>query len=529
MQRRLGLNSTITRRAVDLVPRLLLGALLILIFSRIVVPAVGTFRDDGIYLSSARALAQGKGYVIDILPGSPPNTKYPPLTSAFLAVPYRFGFDPLHTPAVFKAIPFGFLLLWLGGLRLLCLTAGLSRNASVWVLCCTAASSMTAYCATMALSDVPAAALVTWALYFALSSEIYEKNRIRNVLWAGTLFGLSVLARTSMGFAVLGVLVTHLIRRRWLSLILSGGVCIAMCLPWFAWTWIERPTSDPVMSYYTGQNYRDWWAWRAGDDGCVGNSALLNLMSAVLQPAAFVGFARVVPGVVFGALLLGLAIVGACASTSRFLLLITTVTSIACSLLWLWPPGRMLLFVYPILFLLAARVKVPPTGKWIAVGFAFLYCVMGLSNQITQVGMAFADGNPPFMSNKADNWLVVQRMSDWLRERTKGSVTIGALQEGSWSLLTGSPAVFPAPVRPCSLFYGGKLPPLGTHEDLQDAMNRLRIKYVVLTPSRAFAEGVHFRGSIEKLAQATPHCLRKAVDFGGGYLVYEYTYSPLSP
>jgi len=507
----------------------MLGVLLILTFSRIFVPAVGTFRDDGIYLSSARALARGKGYVIDILPGSPPNTKYPPLTSALLAVPYLFGFDPLQTPALFKAIPFGFLLLWLSGLRLLCLTAGLSRSASVWVLCCTAASSMTAYCATMALSDVIAAALVTWALYFALNSENDKRNRIRNVLWAGALFGLSALARTSIGFAVAGIEANWLIRRRWLHFTLMGLVFMAICAPWLAWIWTKRPLADPIMSYYTSQNYGDWWAWRAGNESCERNAILLNLAFAVFTPAASVGYVSFLPVFLLGIVLLGLAFVGGYASTPRMLLLTTAIASVGGSLFWLWPPGRMLLFVYPILFLLAARVSMPEAGRGILAGVACLYCIMGWSHQFWQVRLALADRNPPFMSGKGDDWLVVQRMSGWLRERTRGHVTIGALQEGVWSMLTGSPAVFPAAVRPCSLFYGGKLPPLGTTEELQEALVRFRIKYVVLTPSRAFSEGVHFRSLIENLGRAKPHCLRNAVDFGGGYLVYEYGCASLSP
>jgi hypothetical protein len=124
------------------------------IISRIFLPAMGVFRDDGIYLSSARALAGGKGYVIDTLPGSPPNTKYAPLTSALLAVPYLFGFDPLTSPAVFKIVPLLFLFLWLKGLATVCAEMGISNCGKAWVLCLTASSPMVAYCATMPLSDV---------------------------------------------------------------------------------------------------------------------------------------------------------------------------------------------------------------------------------------------------------------------------------------------------------------------------------------------------------------------------------------
>ena len=37
----------------------------------------GLYRDDSLYLSSARALATGEGYVIPSIPGEPAQTKYP--------------------------------------------------------------------------------------------------------------------------------------------------------------------------------------------------------------------------------------------------------------------------------------------------------------------------------------------------------------------------------------------------------------------------------------------------------------------
>ena len=40
-------------------------------------PAVGIYHDDGIYLVTAKALAEGKGYRIINLPAELPQTKYP--------------------------------------------------------------------------------------------------------------------------------------------------------------------------------------------------------------------------------------------------------------------------------------------------------------------------------------------------------------------------------------------------------------------------------------------------------------------
>ena len=37
----------------------------------------GQFHDDSIYLSSAKALAAGQGYIMPSVPGEPAQTKYP--------------------------------------------------------------------------------------------------------------------------------------------------------------------------------------------------------------------------------------------------------------------------------------------------------------------------------------------------------------------------------------------------------------------------------------------------------------------
>src|SRR5262249_20240384 len=46
----------------------------------------GQCQDDAIYGATAKALAEGEGYRQIFLPGSPPQTKYPPLYPALLAI-----------------------------------------------------------------------------------------------------------------------------------------------------------------------------------------------------------------------------------------------------------------------------------------------------------------------------------------------------------------------------------------------------------------------------------------------------------
>ena len=52
-------------------------------------PASGSYHDDGVYLVTARALAEGEGYRIISLPDEPVQTKYPVLFPFLLSLIWR--------------------------------------------------------------------------------------------------------------------------------------------------------------------------------------------------------------------------------------------------------------------------------------------------------------------------------------------------------------------------------------------------------------------------------------------------------
>ena len=57
-----------------------------------VMPVVcGSFQDDGIYVVTAKSLAEGRGYRLIHLPGEPAQTKYPILYPAMLAAVWTPG------------------------------------------------------------------------------------------------------------------------------------------------------------------------------------------------------------------------------------------------------------------------------------------------------------------------------------------------------------------------------------------------------------------------------------------------------
>ena len=95
---------------------LLIGSLLLLfVFYCSVALRYGGFagwRDDSIYLCTAKSLAEGRGFRHMETPGSPFETKYPPLYPATLALVFMLGGEfPKNMPLFF--LPGAFALIWL--------------------------------------------------------------------------------------------------------------------------------------------------------------------------------------------------------------------------------------------------------------------------------------------------------------------------------------------------------------------------------------------------------------------------------
>ena len=57
--------------------------------ARMVVGVGGIYHDDGVYISTAKALAQGQGYRLINLPNAPVQTRYPLLYPALLALIWK--------------------------------------------------------------------------------------------------------------------------------------------------------------------------------------------------------------------------------------------------------------------------------------------------------------------------------------------------------------------------------------------------------------------------------------------------------
>ena len=223
----------------------------------------GLFEDDSIYFSSAKALAQGQGYVLPSVPGTPPATKYPILYPLILSLVWRWNpsFPANLSEAVAVTVTFGiayviagffFLrrLQFFNDLETLCLTAFCALHPLVLFL------------SGNILSDLPFAALALLAM--VLANESLNRNAVyRVVALCGVVAGLSMMMRIFGLAVVAGILVAGLAMRAWKKMAIFV-TCVSPFFLLIAWRNISPPAFGvpPVSGEFaTSLGWERAWAY----------------------------------------------------------------------------------------------------------------------------------------------------------------------------------------------------------------------------------------------------------------------------
>jgi hypothetical protein len=116
----------------------------------------GYTEDDSIYFSSAKALAEGKGYVLLSFPGTPAATKYPVFYPWILSGVWRWNpaFPANLTGAIGISIAFGLMFLTIAFLSLRRLS-GISDGEALLLTAFCAFHPLVLFYSGSVLSDIP--------------------------------------------------------------------------------------------------------------------------------------------------------------------------------------------------------------------------------------------------------------------------------------------------------------------------------------------------------------------------------------
>ena len=194
-------------------------------------PAIGLYHADGAYLVTARALAAGHGYVIDNLPTPVPQTGFPPLFPALLAL---FSLVSLNTLWL-KLLPLICTAGWLTLSWRLLRRLGASEAGTALVILLAAASPVLIFLGTNLMPESLFGLLVAAAILALLD----DKARI-----AGIYAGLATLTRPG-GLPLIAacalILLLYGRLRKAVEFTVAG---ILLAAPWFGWALAHAPSSD---------------------------------------------------------------------------------------------------------------------------------------------------------------------------------------------------------------------------------------------------------------------------------------------
>lgn len=485
-------------------------------------PAAGVFHDDGIYLATAKALAEGEGYRVLSIPGAPPQTKYPVLFPWLLSLVWRWQPSfPANLPWL-RLVPLAGTVMWLILSWPLLRRLGASLRESTAIVLVTAASPWVAFLSTTLMSESVFAAILTGSLLVMTRIHQEQGTHIDGLI-AGGLAGLAVLTRTAgLAPACAGLLVLALSRRWRLSALYLVGMAV-LVLPWFAWV-SRQDVGAGVDTYYSATNYGSWniianFEWPEKLDvlrlNVFGGAVALGQIWNVFVPGLYLTVLVAVVCVMS----LGRGLWLARSQPAALL----TAAYCAIHAAWVWPPLRFAVPVVPLLlwfgFLGIDRSR--------RIGCVVALALLGVG--IFQLSVVTAQARDKGVvwpaETDVDAWQETSRLLSWISEETPGDAVLTGNLDPMYYLFTGRKAVRAFDINPFLLYYnvaGAPANPLGTSEDFRKRLLGIQADYLIVTPGKGFPEAVHMRSLISQLsARFTGSLLPVAGSVNSGYVVFK--------
>ena len=216
----------------------------------------GLQQDDALYFSSAKALAEGHGYILPSLPGAPAASKYPILYPWLLSWVWRTNPNfPANLSLAFALNYFFALAAILLSYFFCRLPLHLSRIASLAVTAFCALHPAFLFYSARLMTDVPFAALALAFLIIAWKSaqddsppqnSSLQSSRFKWIVLAGVFANLCVLMRLAGAAFIAGFLLALLLRKRWSTAAIFLASCIPAISYFFYQGWFRTPSAPPV-------------------------------------------------------------------------------------------------------------------------------------------------------------------------------------------------------------------------------------------------------------------------------------------
>jgi len=482
-------------------------------------PAVGLYHDEGVYLVTAKSLAEGNGYRIESLPGEPSQTKYPVLFPFLLALVWKL-FPEFPGNLVFlRMVPLLFSLLWSALLFVYFKQESASTRTALWIVLLTAASPWVVFFSATLMAEIPFACFCTAALIALQRLERADgAANHKTALACGLLAAAAFLTRT-VGVAILVAGVAGLLmRKRMAAVLLFSLVCLLLIAPWFGWQSAQPQDAAESFAYYSKANYQNWNVVLRFTFGQKISIVLLNLIYLALSTSALLGF-WLVPTSLFFVLAFDVLILVGFLADLRDGIRPVHIFLVAYSgviLLWAWPPIRFLVPVLPFLLffsyrglvlafkVIAWRETLPPalTGIVVVSLLANMcYVMVGAAGSTRAKGSVFFS----ITTGEGDEWKDLSPLLAWIRSNTAPEVVLQSNIDPVVYLYTGRKTIRGFVADPFELFYtSDPQQPLGPPSSLARRLIQHEVGYVIRTPSRAYKEGPFLNELVDALVAEHP-------------------------
>jgi len=497
-------------------------------------PAVGLFHDDGIYMVTAKALAEGKGYRIISLPDELPQTHYPILFPALLAVLWKLF--PRFPENVFllRALPLLCALIWLGLVYRFVGEETGDDDVAICIALFTAASPWVVFLSTSVLSETLFACLYMAALPRLCRIEVDGSVAERtSIVISATLTAAAFLTRTAALPLFFAGSLTLLLKNRYAVALKFAMICAVLVVPWLWWQAMHSAGDEALKVIYSGAGYKALniltnYTWQ--------QKALVfsqNISILVLTPGILLGVKAGVIAVAFGLAFFFLVLCGFVEDLGRgfsslhlFLFLY-----IGMLLAWAWPPPRFVVPVLPLLLLFGYKGL-----RRVCRDFFRDRRALPLANQIVALVLVVALAHGLVMTARKTisygsltpfdlghtSWWSLSSLMDWVRGRTLPDAVLLNFYDPTFYLYTGRKGVSGFILDPVQLYYAREVAWSSAQiSSFTRIVVEQKVGYIVRTP--AFAAQVPFLDDwIRALERESPAPVRLLMTSSDpNYRIYE--------
>jgi hypothetical protein len=487
----------------------------------------GVFHDDAIYVITAKALSEGKGYRLINLPESPLQTKYPFLYPGLLALIWRatpnfsqnifsMKIITLLTGALAIGLCYFYMIRFMHCHRFIAFSSCLLCSTTPWFL----------FFATNTLSEMFFLLLLLlslWALEGKSRNPFTSRKRDFVI---GILVSLPFLCRNIGAACIISSIIICYWRKIPFRWVILGSLTIV--LPWLLWVLYSMLFSiyNPVQEYYV--DYIGWWHrfgyYSMASIFFINIFIFLYGVNRLIFSGIYYIFFPFDFNWTFFIYLLFMAFIFFlyCVRNIRnpgFLFLFI-ISYIGIILFWPWPPDRFIIIILP--FLIGHLVLGIDT-IFERLGFKNIFRAAGAVIMIilvtTNLFIVYQNiedqkrtGYPQIISQASMEdsvyWASYEDIFNWVKEHSSPNDVIASGLDSMVYLYTGRQSFRPYVANFISVFYNGNYPAVGTVDEFHRILATYKPKYLIDTPMPGFPEEKYFHTLLQHFLNRYPNALR---------------------